>query len=43
MRCQTEVTAKAVSHLHPKKYKQMKDTRPIEGIVSAKTRSASRS
>ena len=34
--CQTNVTAKAESRLHPR-YKQMKDTRPFDGIVSAKS------
>ena len=36
--CQTDVTEKAESRLHPR-YKQMKDARPFEGIVSDKRRS----
>ena len=33
--CQTDVTANAVSHLHPK-WKQVKDPRPFEENVSDK-------
>ena len=36
--CQTDVTAKADSRLHPR-YKQMKDARPFEAIVGDKSRS----
>ena len=36
--CQTDVTAKAESRLHPR-YKQMKDARPFEAIVGEKSSS----
>ena len=34
--CQTDVTAKAESRLHPR-YKQMKDARQFEAVVSDKS------